>query len=82
MWAPSCCRRISRTPAPPPPLPPAFPLRTSDTFKQHLQPRVVRRQRVGGDAAARLREDDFERVDINQTVLARVLEVARVGVGF
>ena len=47
-----------------------------------LQPIVVRPQRVGGDAAAGFCEYNFKRVDICRSVLARVLEVARVGVGF
>ena len=46
--------------------------------QQHLQPRVVRRQRVGGDAAAGFCEYNFKRVDICRSVLARVLEVTRV----
>ena len=57
------------------------PRRHAASFKQHLQPRVVRRQCVGSNAAAGFCEDDLKRVDINQAVLARVLEVARVGVG-
>ena len=47
-----------------------------------LQPIVVRPQRVGGDAAAGFCKHDLKRMDIGTAVLARVLEVARVVVGF
>ena len=68
--------------------PPAFPLRTSRlAFRGPRQPAwkpVVnhRPQSRGGDAAAGFREHDLKRMDIGTAVLARVLEVARVGVGF